>query len=76
MNYQKMRDASMNNQLNQNRAFNYQRQPFSHIPSVRGVKRNSQRVMCRFTWGILEDGGSSWGEKRKKMRVKRHVTVM
>jgi hypothetical protein len=23
----------------------------------------------------LEDGGSSWGEKRKKMRVKRRVTV-
>jgi hypothetical protein len=22
-----------------------------------------------------EDGGSSWGEKRKKMRVKRRVTV-
>jgi len=23
----------------------------------------------------LEDGGSSWGEKMKKMRVKRRVTV-
>jgi hypothetical protein len=23
----------------------------------------------------LEDGGSSWGEKRKKMRVKRYVMV-
>jgi hypothetical protein len=25
--------------------------------------------------GKEEDGGSSWGEKRKKMRVKRRVTV-
>jgi hypothetical protein len=24
----------------------------------------------------LEDGGSSWGENRKKMKVKQHVTVM
>jgi len=62
----------MNYQLDQNRAFNYQRQPFSPLPSVRGVKRNSQRVMCHFTWGHV---GSSWGEKMKKMRVKRHVTV-
>jgi len=23
----------------------------------------------------LEDGGSSWGENRKKIRVKQHVTV-
>jgi hypothetical protein len=51
MNYQKMRDASMNYQLDQNRTFNYQRQLFSPISSVRGVKINSQWVMCRFTWG-------------------------
>jgi len=51
MNYQKMSNAPMNYQLNQNRAFNYQRQPFSPLPSVRRVKRNSQQVMCRFTWG-------------------------
>jgi len=53
-NYQKMHDTPMNYQLNQNRVFNYQRQPFSPIPLVRGVKRNSQRVMCRFTWGHVE----------------------
>jgi hypothetical protein len=51
MNYQKMRDAPMNYQLDQNRKFNYQRQPFFLLLSVKGVKRNSQRVMCRFTWG-------------------------
>jgi hypothetical protein len=65
MNYQKMRDAPMNYQLDQNRAFNYQRQPFSPLPSVRGVKRNSQRVMCRLIYM-----GACWkivvvhGEKR------------
>jgi len=46
MNYQKMRDAPMNYQLNQNRAFNYQKQSFSHHPSVKWVKTNDQRV----TW--------------------------
>jgi hypothetical protein len=44
MNYQKMRDAPMNYQLDQNRAFNYQRQPFSPLPSVKGVKTNGQWV--------------------------------
>jgi hypothetical protein len=34
----------MNYQLDQNRAFNYQRQPFSPIPSVKWVKTNGQRV--------------------------------
>jgi hypothetical protein len=48
-----MRDVSMNYQLDQNRAFNDQRQPFFFFPSVRGVKRNSQRVMCRFIWGYV-----------------------
>jgi hypothetical protein len=46
MNYKKMRDAPMNYQLDQNRAFNHQRQPFSLLPSVKGVKTNGQRV----TW--------------------------
>jgi hypothetical protein len=41
----------MNYQLDQNRAFNYQRQPFSPHPSVKGVKINGQRVMYRFIWG-------------------------
>jgi hypothetical protein len=75
MNYQKMCDASMNYQLDQNRAFNYQRQSFFPRPSVRGVKRNSQWLCAVLHVGILEDGGSSWGEKMKKMRVKRRVTV-
>jgi hypothetical protein len=51
MNYQKMRNAPMNYQLDQNRAFNYQRQSFSPLPSVKWVKTNGQRVMCRFIWG-------------------------
>jgi hypothetical protein len=46
MNHQKMHDAPMNNQLDQNRAFNYQRQPFFSLPLVKGVKTNGQRV----TW--------------------------
>jgi hypothetical protein len=28
------------------------------------------------SWGKEEDGGISWREKRKKMRVKRRMTVM
>jgi len=62
MNYQKMRDAPMNYQLDQNKAFNYQRQPFFPIPSVKG----SCAVLHG---GMLEDGGSSWGEKRKMVVV-------
>jgi hypothetical protein len=46
MNYQKMCDAPMNYQLDQNRAFNYERQPFPPHPSVKVVKTNGQRV----TW--------------------------
>jgi hypothetical protein len=46
MNYQKMRDAPMNYQFDQNRAFNYQIQQFSFLPSVKEVKTNGQRV----TW--------------------------
>jgi hypothetical protein len=34
----------MNYQLDQNRVFKYQRQPFSPHPSVKGVKTNGQRV--------------------------------
>jgi uncharacterized protein (DUF1499 family) len=37
-----MRNAPMNYQLDQNRAFNYQRQLFFSLPSVKGIKRNSQ----------------------------------
>jgi hypothetical protein len=45
MNYKKMRDAPMNYQLDQNRAFNYQKQPFSPFLPVKGVKTNGQQVM-------------------------------
>jgi len=41
-NNQKMRDAPMNYQLDQNRVFNYQRQPFFPLPSVKWVKTNGQ----------------------------------
>jgi hypothetical protein len=85
MNYQLLRKASTNYQLNQNRAFNYQTQPFSPLPSVRGLKQtvNGSRAVLHggmledggSSWGMLEDGGSSWGKNRKKMRVKQHVTV-
>jgi hypothetical protein len=44
MNYQLLRTAPTNYQLDQNKAFNYQRQPFSLLSSVKGVKTNSQRV--------------------------------
>jgi hypothetical protein len=46
MNYQLLGKAPINYQLDQNKAFNYQRQPFSPIPSVRWVITNGQRV----TW--------------------------
>jgi len=59
----------MNYQLDQNRAFNYQRQPFFPLPSVKGVKTNGS---CAVLYGgMLEDDGSSWGEKRKMVVVHR-----
>jgi hypothetical protein len=39
MNYQKMCDAPMNYQLDQNRAFNYQRQPFFPIRQSNELKQ-------------------------------------
>jgi len=45
MNYQLLLKAPTNYQLDQNRAFNHQSQPFSPLPSVKGVKTNGQRVM-------------------------------
>jgi hypothetical protein len=75
MNYQKMRDTPMNYQLDQNKAFNYQRQSFSPFLQLEGLKKTVNRSCAVLHEGMLEDGGSSWGEKRKKMRVKRHVTV-
>jgi hypothetical protein len=86
MNYQKIRDAPMNYQLNKNRAFNYQRQPFSHFRQLEGLKETVNGSCAVLHGGMLEDSGSSWGKKRKrvvvhgrnsgkKMRVKRRVTV-
>jgi hypothetical protein len=75
MNYQKMRDAPMNYQLDQNRAFNYQRQQFFPLPSVREIKKKVNGSCAVLHGGMLEDGGSSWGENMKKMRVKRRVTI-
>jgi len=69
MNYQKMCDAPMNYQLDQNRAFNYQRQPFFSLPSVRGVKKIVNGSCAVLRGGMLEDGGSSWGKKRKMVVV-------
>jgi hypothetical protein len=69
MNNQKMCNAPVNYQLDQNRTFNYQRQPFSPIPLVREVKRNSQRSCAVLYGGMLEDSGSSWGRKRKMVVV-------
>jgi len=89
MNYQLLRKAPTNYQLDQNRAFNYQTQPFSPIPSVRGLKQTVNESRDRHVpfymgacWkmvvvhgGMLKEGGSSWEENRKKMRVKQQVTV-
>jgi hypothetical protein len=89
MNYQLLRKAPTNYQLDQNKAFNYQTQPFSPLPSVRGLKQTVNGSRDRHVpfymgacWkmvvvhgSMLENGGSSWGKNRKKMRVKQHVTV-
>jgi hypothetical protein len=66
MNYQKMRDAPMNYQFDQNRAFNYQRQQFSPLPLVRGVKKKVNGSCAVLHGGMLEDGGSSWGKRGRK----------
>jgi hypothetical protein len=79
MNYQLLRKTPTNYQLDQNRAFNYQTQSCSPLPSVRVLKQtvNGSRDphVPFYMGGMLEDGGSLWGENRKKIRVKQHVTV-
>jgi hypothetical protein len=79
MNYKKMRDASMNYQLDQNRAFNYQRQPFFPLLSVNGPRDRHVPFYMGACWnmvvvhgGMLENGGSLWEENRKKMKIKHH----
>jgi hypothetical protein len=73
MNYQKMRDAPMNYQLDQNRAFNYQRQLFSPIPSVDESRDRQVPFYMGACWkmvvvlgNMLENGGSSWGKIGRK----------
>jgi hypothetical protein len=61
MNYQKMCDAPMNYQLDQNRAFNYQRQPFFPFRQLKGLKETVTYTVLH--GGMLEDGGSSWGKR-------------
>jgi hypothetical protein len=69
MNYQKMRDAPMNYQLDQNRALNYQRQPFFPIPSVERLKETVNGSCAVLHGGMLEDSDSLWGGKRKMVVV-------
>jgi len=46
--------------------------PFCQLEGL----KETVNVSCAVLYGgMLEDGGSSWGEKRKKMREKRRVTV-
>jgi hypothetical protein len=50
----------------------------NHFPpfyQLEGLKETVNESSAVLHGGMLEDGGSSWGEKRKKMRVKRRVTV-
>jgi hypothetical protein len=69
MNYQKMRDTPMNYQFNQNKAFNYQKQPFSPFRQLEGLKETVNGSCAVLHEGMLEDGGSSWGENRKMVVV-------
>jgi hypothetical protein len=66
MNYQKMCNAPMNYQLDQNRAFNYQRQPYLQSKGLKQTVNGSCAVLYE---GMLEDDGSSWGEKRKMVVI-------
>jgi hypothetical protein len=69
MNYQKMSNNPMNYQLDQKRAFNYQRQPFSPFCQLEGLKETVNGSCAVLHGGMLEDGGSSLGEKRKMVVV-------
>jgi hypothetical protein len=63
-----MRDAPMNYYINQNRAFNYQRQLFSPFHQLEGLKETVNGSCAVLHEGMLEDSGSSW-EGKKKMVV-------
>jgi hypothetical protein len=58
-----MRDAPMNYQLDQNREFNYQRQPFSPFHQLEGLKETVNGSCAILHGGMLEDDGSSWGKR-------------
>jgi len=66
-----MRDAPMNYQLDQNRAFNYQRQPFPPFRQSKGLKQTVNGSYAVLYGGMLEDDVSSWGENRKMVVVHR-----
>jgi hypothetical protein len=59
MNYKKMRDAPMNYQLDQNTIDNH----FSHFCQLEGLKETVNGSCAVLPWGMLEDSGSSWGER-------------
>jgi hypothetical protein len=62
MNYQKMRDTPMNYQLDQNKAFNYERQPFFPFRQLEGLKEIVNGSCAVLHGGMLKDDDSSWGE--------------
>jgi hypothetical protein len=61
MNYQLLCKAPTNYQFDQNRAFNYQTQLFSPLPSIRGLKQTVNGSYAVLHGGMLEDGGRSCG---------------
>jgi hypothetical protein len=63
MNYQKMHNASMTYQLDQNRAFNYKNNHFPPFRRLEGLKETVNGLCAVLHGGMLEDGGSSWGKK-------------
>jgi len=67
MNYQKMRDAPMNYQLDQNSTTKDNHfPPFRQLEGLKEIVNGSCAVL---RGGMLEDGDSSWGKKRKMVVV-------
>jgi hypothetical protein len=71
MNYQKMRDAPMNYQLDQIEHSTTKDNHFSPFRQLEVLKETVNESCAVLHWGMLEDGGSSWGEKRKMVVVHR-----
>jgi hypothetical protein len=59
----------MNYHINQNRAFNYQRQLFFPFHQLEGLKETVNGSCAVLHEGMLEDSGSSWEGKRKMVVV-------